>query len=250
VFDGQPDKDGLVLAGIDFDKAISADGEIAPFAAERVKRLGYYTETSVSGSGLHVIVKARPLQSGVAYNGVEMYTTGRFFTMTGHAPENARIVAAADQFAALAEELRAQSQSSHNDERGRTFAKHQADAEANTWFGDLSPDKQSEVVRYAALHIAKHSKLFELAQYGGNYQEYLRLAFAIARSGVIDADDIFVEAASIAKDADAEDKLREFFRDCERAPPTDHAVTIGTLLYAASQCGADFSPWKNVADAP
>ena len=84
VFDGQPDADGLVFAGVDFDKVIS-EGEIAPLAAERIRRLGSYTERSVSGDGLHVIVKARPLASGIAHGGVEMYTSGRFFTMTGDA---------------------------------------------------------------------------------------------------------------------------------------------------------------------
>jgi putative DNA primase/helicase len=84
VFDGQPDADGLVYAGVDFDKVISG-GEIAPLAQERIKRLGSYTERSVSGGGLHVIVKARPLVSGITHEGVEMYTSGRFFTMTGDA---------------------------------------------------------------------------------------------------------------------------------------------------------------------
>lgn len=84
VFDGQPDADGLVLAGVDFDKVISG-GEIASLAQERIKRLGSYTERSVSGGGLHVIVKARPLASGVTHDGVEMYTSGRYFTMTGDA---------------------------------------------------------------------------------------------------------------------------------------------------------------------
>jgi putative DNA primase/helicase len=82
VFDGKPDADGLVLAGVDFDKVI-LEGKIAPLAKERIKRLRSYTELSVSGSGLHVIVKARPLRSGIAHDGVEMYTCGRFFTMTG-----------------------------------------------------------------------------------------------------------------------------------------------------------------------
>jgi len=82
VFDGIPDADGLVFAGVDFDKVISG-GKITPFAAERIRRLGSYTERSVSGEGLHVIVKARPLASGIAHDGVEMYTSGRFFTMTG-----------------------------------------------------------------------------------------------------------------------------------------------------------------------
>ena len=84
VFDGQPDADGLVFAGVDFDKVISG-GEIASLAQERIKRLGSYTERSVSGGGLHVIVKARPLASGITHDGVEMYTSGRYFTMTGDA---------------------------------------------------------------------------------------------------------------------------------------------------------------------
>ena len=104
VFNGHPDEDGLVCAGVDFDKVITA-GDITSFAAERVRRLRSYTERSVSGCGLHVIVKARPLQSGVAHSGVEAYTSGRFFTMTGHAPEGAQVAAAPDEFAALAEEL-------------------------------------------------------------------------------------------------------------------------------------------------
>jgi putative DNA primase/helicase len=82
VFDGVPDAGGLVFAGVDFDNVISED-KISPLAAERVRRLASYTELSVSGRGLHVIVKARPLESGVTHDGVEMYTSGRYFTMTG-----------------------------------------------------------------------------------------------------------------------------------------------------------------------
>jgi hypothetical protein len=104
VFDGQPDEDGLVLAGVDFDKIISG-GKIASLAEERIRRIGSYTERSVSGSGLHILVRALPLVSGITHGGVEMYTSGRYFTMTGRAPETARIVAAPDEFAALADEL-------------------------------------------------------------------------------------------------------------------------------------------------
>jgi len=82
VFDGTPDADGLVFAGVDFDKVISGN-RIAPLAKGRIERLRSYTELSVSGGGLHVIVKARRLKSGIAHDGVEMYTSGRFFTMTG-----------------------------------------------------------------------------------------------------------------------------------------------------------------------
>ena len=95
-----------------------------------------------------------------------------------------------------------------------------ADAETNAWFGKLTPEKQSEVVKYAALHIANNSKLFELTVNGGNYQEYLKLTLAIARSGVAEAEDIFVEAASTAKDADTDEVLTKLFRNCEAAAPT------------------------------
>ena len=84
VFDGQPDENGLVFAGVDFDKVISG-GKIAPLAKERIRRLKSYTELSVSGGGLHVIVKAGPLKSGITHDDVEMYTSGRYFTMTGEA---------------------------------------------------------------------------------------------------------------------------------------------------------------------
>ena len=82
VFDGSPDENGLVFAGVDFDKVISGS-KITSLAEERIRRLGSYAELSVSGGGLHVILKARPLKSGIAHGGVEMYTSGRFFTMTG-----------------------------------------------------------------------------------------------------------------------------------------------------------------------
>src|ERR1700722_1646617 len=104
VFDGRPDEDGFVFAGVDFDKVIPPIGEISSFAAERVKRLGSYCEQSVSGTGLHVILKARHLASGIAFNGTELYTGGRYFTMTGCTKENARVVTAPLPFAALAVE--------------------------------------------------------------------------------------------------------------------------------------------------
>jgi Family of unknown function (DUF5906) len=245
VFGGQPDEGELVYAGVDFDKVIPQEGEISSFAAERVKRLGSYFEASVSRTGLHVILKARPLASGISHNGIEMYTSGRFFTMTGRTPKTAPIVAAPDAFAALADELQGQSKSSRTDDGNQSSALS-SEKSGHTdagWFSRLPPDKQSEVVKYAALHIAKNSNLFELTANGGNYQEYFKLTLAIARSGVPDAEDIFVEAASKARDADSEEKLRSSFQDCKAADPRTNGVTVGTLFYTASQCGADFGRW-------
>jgi hypothetical protein len=249
VFDGQPDSEGLVLAGVDFDKVVSG-GQIASLACERIKRLGSYCEPSVSGSGLHVIVKAKPLARGIAHGGVEMYTNGRFFTMTGAAPANAQIIAASDAFAALADELlteKAGSSAGEDNSGGRTDQEDAAAADTSNWFRKLSLGQRSEVVEYAALHIAKYSKLFEQSKNGGNYQEYLRLAFAIARAGVEDAEDIFVKAASTAKDADPEHDLRKFFQNCNNSKPQTDGITVGTLFHAALNCGADFAKWKQLA---
>ena len=129
-----------------------------------------------------------------------MYTKGRFFTMTG-APRDAPIARAPDEFSALAEELRAQSKGSRTGEGDHSpgNGEHTAGATTDASFGKLPPEKQSEVVEYAALHIAENTKLFELTAHGGNYLDYVRQTLAIARSGVPDAEDIFVKAALTAK---------------------------------------------------
>jgi putative DNA primase/helicase len=254
VFDGQPDENGLVYAGVDFDKVIPQGGEISSFAVERVKRLGSYVEASVSRTGLHVILKARPLSSGISHNGIEMYTCGRFFTMTGLSNERS-IVAAPDAFAALAEEVQSQTKNVRGGQNDQPIGRvpqnsKYIDADRSAWFDKLPVEKQSEVVKYAALHIAKNSKLFELKANGGSYQEYFKLTLAISRSRVPDAEDIFVEAASMAKDADPKEKLRTFFRNCECAQQRPEGITVGTLFHNATQCGADFTQWKQIAKGP
>src|SRR5262245_24234819 len=77
VFDNQPDESGLVFAGVDFDHVISEEGsKLCPLADQRIKTLGSYCERSVSGRGLHAIVKARALTSGISHDGTELYTGG------------------------------------------------------------------------------------------------------------------------------------------------------------------------------
>jgi hypothetical protein len=121
-----------------------------------------------------------------------------------------------------------------------------AAAEGNAWYPQLPAPKQTEVVKYAVLHIANNSNLFQLSTHGGNYQVYERLTIAVARSEVPHAEDIFVEAASSAKDADPEDQLRQFFHSMTSADPND-GITVGTLLNAARDCGADFSLWEKTS---
>ncbi len=71
--------------GVDLDHCRSHGGGLEPRAAEVVKRLNSYTEWSPSGEGIHVLVKAS-LQdrSGRRSHGIEIYSSGRYFTITGN----------------------------------------------------------------------------------------------------------------------------------------------------------------------
>ena len=80
VFNG----DGII--GIDLDHAFE-DGQLKDWAQAIVTAFGdTYMELSPSGNGIHIIAKAS-LFSGrrfeLADGGVEIYATGRYFTMTG-----------------------------------------------------------------------------------------------------------------------------------------------------------------------
>jgi putative DNA primase/helicase len=70
--------------GVDLDGCRDpSTGELTPWAGELVRWLDSYSEASVSGTGLHILVKAQ-LRSGGGNNGtLEMYDRGRYFVMTG-----------------------------------------------------------------------------------------------------------------------------------------------------------------------
>ena len=72
------------FTGIDLDKCRSSEtGEIEPWARVIITRLKSYTEVSPSGQGIHVLIKGN-LPPGPRRKGqVEMYSQGRYFTMTG-----------------------------------------------------------------------------------------------------------------------------------------------------------------------
>jgi len=71
-------------AGVDLDKCRNPEtGEIERWARAIINRLNSYTEISPSGCGVHVLLKGK-LPEGPRRNGnVEMYDSGRYFTMTG-----------------------------------------------------------------------------------------------------------------------------------------------------------------------
>ena len=79
--------DGSGIYGIDLDHVIDNTGALAPQAREVVDSLASYTETSPSGSGLHIFVQApgADITRHRKKDGfVEIYGEKRYFTVTGN----------------------------------------------------------------------------------------------------------------------------------------------------------------------
>ena len=68
--------------GVDLDHCVKS-GVIAPHALEILKQLGSYAELSPSGTGIHVICKGE-ISRALKQSKIEIYTSGRFFTVTGN----------------------------------------------------------------------------------------------------------------------------------------------------------------------
>lgn len=70
---------------LDFDKCrCPAFNLIDPIVERHVKNIDSYTEISPSGRGLRVLVKASLTVSGTKKGSFEIYSSGRYVTLTGH----------------------------------------------------------------------------------------------------------------------------------------------------------------------
>lgn len=71
-------------AGVDLDNCIDeTTGLITPWAQQYIDTLASYTELTPSQKGLHILVEGDLPPGGRKHGGIEMYTQGRFFTVTG-----------------------------------------------------------------------------------------------------------------------------------------------------------------------
>lgn len=71
------------LIGVDIDKVRDPEtGKTEDWAKEIIDRLNSYTEVSPSGTGYHVIVKGEMPDGRNRHNSLEMYDSGRFFTVS------------------------------------------------------------------------------------------------------------------------------------------------------------------------
>lgn len=71
------------FCGIDLDRCRDANGIIDACARNLITRFASYTELSPSGAGVHILIKAKLQGGGRRAGNIEMYDSGRYFTMTG-----------------------------------------------------------------------------------------------------------------------------------------------------------------------
>jgi hypothetical protein len=217
VFDGEIGADGLTYCGIDLDHCFE-DKQVQSLAKTRINLLNTYTEISVSRTGAHCIARAAPMDRIVKYDGVEIYTTARYFTVTGRG--SGVIRAAPTEIRALADEVRAKEAA---DKQGQSVRSdhgwvHHEPGEANGWFDRLTPELKDQALDHALEVIATRTKYLEIEDNGGNNDTYYRLLQSCARSGAPSAEDLWVKWASKAHNADDEDALREEFHRCVDTP--------------------------------
>jgi hypothetical protein len=244
VFDGDVGADGLCYCGIDFDACIDDNRKLKSLASERIKRLKTYAECSVSGTGLHCIARAKPLDRIVKYDGVEIYTEKRFFTFTGSTLGGAfgKIESAEAEIQSLVDEVRARETAAQNQFPQTTKSSARG---GSSWIQSVSPEQRDQIIDHALAMIAQNSCLLELEANGGNNADYFNLTTSIARSGAANAEDIFVRYASRAKNADSDEALRQHFARCGANQSLGNPeITVGTLLLLALQNGANFDKWK------
>ena len=77
------ESDGLV--GIDIDRGFDDDRFISDLGWDIVSHCKSYTEVSRSGRGFHILLRGTlPISGSNNFNGVEIYSSGRYFIMTGN----------------------------------------------------------------------------------------------------------------------------------------------------------------------
>lgn len=72
------------FTGVDLDHCRTPQtGEIEPWAMEIIRGLDSYTEVSLSGTGVHILIRAKVQGGGRRAGRIEAYSQHRFFVMTG-----------------------------------------------------------------------------------------------------------------------------------------------------------------------
>ncbi|MGD0533507.1 MAG: AAA family ATPase, partial [Methyloceanibacter sp.] len=255
VFDGQPDENGLVYAGVDFDsKAFAGEGSIR--IAEWLDRLGTYLETSVSGEGLHAIAKVNPLASGISHGGIELYTSKRYFAMTGRTEGVSRpVVAAPSAFAALAQELQAESKGSSGPNVTPTPTSNVVPFQVPDWakngpapaFVRLPIQSLADGLEPSIEEIRSAVEAIPPSAIASE-PEWMKVARALAHTAAVFNKlteplwKILDTASRRAPGYNEEDNRRRFDRYIREALSCGNAITIATVYHLASAHGWQGTP--------
>ncbi len=193
--------DGHPVAGVDIDDCIDTSGSLHPEAAELMRALPGYWEVSPSGRGVKGFIHAEgvSLASGTRLGDfpapgitTEIYTSGRYFTITGHVHEvstaGSTLPEAAEQMRSLVDRI-----------EGEKAARKPAHAEPQRRGSlpvDLSDQELLDVARRAS-NGTKFTALYDHGDYlGQGYPSQseadsalcFRLAFYLgADAGRVDA---------------------------------------------------------------
>ena len=99
---------GFVFTASDPFAGIDLDDTSDQVALERQRRVfrdfDSYSELSPSGKGLHIIVRGR-IPKGKRHSSIEIYSEGRFFTMTGNVYHSAPIAERQEMLTALWQQM-------------------------------------------------------------------------------------------------------------------------------------------------
>jgi putative DNA primase/helicase len=71
------------FCGIDLDHCRAVKGTIGLEALDMIRRFASYTELSPSGTGAHILIKGKLYGPGNRTRNIEIYDSGRYFTVTG-----------------------------------------------------------------------------------------------------------------------------------------------------------------------
>ena len=71
------------FCGIDLDQCRTIGGDITSEALTLIRHVDSYSEVSPSGTGVHILLKAKLPERGRRREKIELYDAGRYFTITG-----------------------------------------------------------------------------------------------------------------------------------------------------------------------
>lgn len=193
--------------------------------SEFVELMESYAEISVSGNGVHIIAKGELPEGGSRRGNVEMYSSGRFFTITGN-----RI----SRFTEIAE-----------DEMGKINYLHRKYIASNepikTNLGDSQGNglSEDEVIRIAS--NSKNGLRFKLFLKGGWEQFY----DSWSEADMAFANDLAFWTNRDLSIMDAIFRKSSLYRDKWDSKRGDMTYGYATISKAASECVNVFNPQKD-----